>query len=138
VTTSRLDSILSSSDLFDFVNLDIQDADSQAIEDLGNRIKSVNWVFIQVSKRRIYAGSTPDKNLDSQSSELGFKRFFTVWERRADWRDLLFAKPSTYTFSKRQLLCIQPSRLLRFGRGYISNWAFPTLLKSEPLVRSFL
>ncbi len=138
VTTSRLDSALSPSDTFDFVVLDIQGAESQAIKGLGQRINTVNWIFTEVSKRKLYAGATLYKDLDSQLSGLGFKRVFTAWDRRAGWGDALYARTSTYTVSNRQFLLIQLSRLLRFGRGCIPNWAFPSLVKLKKLLRSFL
>ena len=138
VTTSRLDSILSPSDIFDFVVLDIQGAESQAIEGLGKRINSVNWIFTEVSKRKLYAGATLYKNLDFQLSELGFKRVFTAWDRRAGWGDALYARSSTYKVSKRQVMLIQLSRQLRIIRSYIPNWAFPILVKTKKLLRSFL
>jgi FkbM family methyltransferase len=138
ITTSRLDSTLSPNDIFDFVVFDIQGAESQAIEGLGQRINEVNWIFTEVSKRELYAGATLYKDLDSQLSRLGFKRVFTAWDRRAGWGDALYSRSSTYTVSKRQLLLIHLSRLLRFGRSYIPNWAFPFLVKLKKLFRSFL
>jgi FkbM family methyltransferase len=138
VTTSRLDSILSTSDTFDFVILDIQGAESQAIEGLGKRIDSVNWIFTEVSKRELYAGATLYKELDSQLSKLGFRRVFTAWDRRAGWGDALYARSSTYKVSLRQFMLIQLSRLLRFGRSYIPNAAFPALVKIKRLMMGSL
>ena len=138
VTTSRLDSILSSSDIFDFVVLDIQGAESQAIEGLGNRIDSVNWIFTEISKRELYTGATLYKDLDVQLSELGFRRVFTAWDRRAGWGDALYTRTSTYKVTSRQLLLIQLSRLLRFGRSWIPNSAFPALVRLKKLFRGFL
>lgn len=138
VTTSRLDSILSSSDIFDFVVLDIQGAESQAIEGLGNRIDSVNWIFTEISKRELYTGATLYKDLDVQLSELGFRRVFTAWDRRAGWGDALYTRTSTYKVTSRQLLLIQLSRLLRVGRSWIPNSAFPALVRLKKLFRGFL
>jgi FkbM family methyltransferase len=138
VTTSRLDSILSSSDAFDFVVLDIQGAESQAIEGLGKRIDSVKWIFTEISKKELYAGATLYKDLDTQLSNLGFRRVFTAWDRRAGWGDALYARSSTYKVSVQQILLIQLSRLLRFGRSYIPNGAFPALVKIKQLMRVFL
>ena len=138
VTTSRLDSTLSTSDIFDFVVLDIQGAESQAIEGLGKRIDSVKWIFTEVSKRELYAGATLFKDLDSQLSNLGFRRVFTAWDRRAGWGDALYARSSTYKVTLRQTLLIQFSRLLRFGRSYVPNAAFPVLVKLKKLMRGSL
>ncbi len=137
VTTSRLDSTLSKSDLFDFVVLDIQGAESQAIQGLGHRINSVNWIFTEVSKKKLYAGATQYKVLDTQLSELGFRRVFTAWDRRAGWGDALYARSSTYKVSKQQKVLIQFSRLMRFGRSLIPNWAFPSLVKLKKLMKGF-
>ena len=138
VNTSRLDSILSPNDVFDFVVLDIQGAESQAIEGLGQRINSVKWIFTEVSKRKLYTGGTLYRDLDSQLRELGFKRVFTAWDRRAGWGDALYARSSTYAVSMRQLLLIQLSKLLRLTRSYIPEWAFPVLVKLKKLSKGFL
>jgi FkbM family methyltransferase len=138
VTTSRLDTILSNSDVFDFVVLDIQGAESQAIKGLGKRIDSVKWIFTEISKKELYAGATLYKDLDTQLSNLGFRRVFTAWDRRAGWGDALYARSSTYKVSLRQILLIQLSRILRFGRSYIPNGAFPALVKIKQLMRVFL
>lgn len=138
VTTSRLDSILSESDVFDFVVLDIQGAESQAIEGLGARINSVNWIFTEISKRKLYTGATLHKDLDTQLKDLGFERVFTAWDRRAGWGDALYARSSTYSVTIRQLLLSQLSRFLRFTRSYIPEWAFPTLVKIKKLIKGSL
>jgi FkbM family methyltransferase len=138
VTTSRLDSTLSSSDIFDFVVLDIQGAESQAIEGLGKRIDSVKWIFTEVSRRELYAGATLYKDLDSQLSKLGFRRVFTAWDRRAGWGDAFYARSSTYKVTLQQILLIQLSILLRFSRSYIPSAAFPVLVKIKQLIRGFL
>jgi FkbM family methyltransferase len=138
VTTSRLESILSPYDVFDFVVLDIQGAESQAIEGLGKHINTVNWIFTEVSKRELYSGATLHKDLDAQLSELGFKRVFTAWDRRAGWGDALYARSATYNVSNRQSLMISISTLSRIVRSWIPNWAFPLLVKIKKAIKKFL
>lgn len=136
VTTMRLDTLLSDRDVFDFVVLDIQGAESQAIEGLGQRIKNVNWVYTEVSKSELYAGATTFANLERQLNDLGFTRVFTAWDRRAGWGDALYARNTVYQISKKQLVLVQISKIRRFCRSYIPNWAFPTLVRIKKFVNS--
>ena len=135
VTTTRLDSILTWSDQFDFVVLDIQGAESQAIAGLGARINSVNWIFTEVSKRELYEGATQFSDLETQLKQLGFKRVFTAWDRRAGWGDALYARSSNYKVNSKQIFLIQVSKILRYGRSYIPNRAFPFLVKLKSFLR---
>ena len=137
VVTSRLDTLLADDDFFDFVVLDIQGAESQAIAGLGNRIESVNWIYTEVSETELYAGATTFTDLEKQMKELGFDRVFTAWDRRVGWGDALYARSSLYKVSRKQQFLIQFSRVRRFLRSYIPNWAFPLLVKVKKCTRWF-
>ena len=138
VTTARLDSILALDDIFNFVVLDIQGAESQAIAGLGNRMKSVNWVFTEVSKTELYKGATVFRDLEVQMNLLGFTRVFTAWDRRAGWGDALYARTSNYKVSIKQRFLIHISSALRFLRSLLPQWAFPALVKTKKLAKEFL
>lgn len=135
VTTVRLDSILTEDDIFDFVVLDIQGAESQAIAGLGHWINSVNWIYTEVSKKELYKGATVFRDLETQMKFLGFSRVFTAWDRRAGWGDALYARTSVYKVSTKQRLLILVSRALRFLRSALPEWAFPVLVKLKKRVK---
>lgn len=136
VTTSRLDSILSKDDSFELVVLDIQGAESKAITGLGDLINQVNWIYTEVSRKELYKGSTLFNELNSQLDELGFKRVFTAWDRKAGWGDALYARASIYKVSPIQKIQIEIRRFGRYLRSYIPNSAFPALVKLKRLMRN--
>ncbi len=138
VTTIRLDSILTDDDVFDFVVLDIQGAESQAITGLGQRINSVNWIYTEVSKKELYKGATVFRDMENQMKFLGFSRVFTAWDRRAGWGDALYARTSVYKVSTKQRVMIIVSRTLRFLRSELPQWAFPTLVKMKKILKDLL
>jgi FkbM family methyltransferase len=138
VITSRLDTLLDDNDIFDFVVLDIQGAESQAIVGLGSRIESVNWIYTEVSKTELYTGATTFTHLEKQMKELGFDRVFTAWDRRVGWGDALYARSSLYRVSRKQHFLIQFSWVRRFLRSYIPNQAFPLLVRLKKIYRRVL
>jgi FkbM family methyltransferase len=50
VKTARLDSLLTHEDLFDFVNIDIQGAELQALVGMGDLLVQCKWLYLEVSK----------------------------------------------------------------------------------------
>ena len=99
VTTQRLDSLLKTDDKFDFVNLDIQGTELQALIGLGSRIDDVHWIYTECNSVEVYKGCTLVKDLDEFLYPLGFRRTATKWVRGAGWGDCLYvrnSKKSTY------------------------------------------
>lgn len=135
VTTTRLDSILSDDDRFEFLVLDIQGAESKAIKGLGNLIDQVNWIYTEVSKRELYKDSTLFAEIESQLNSLGFKRVFTAWDRKAGWGDALYARKSVYSVTIIQRFRIINRRFGRYVRSFIPNSAFPFLVKIKSIIR---
>lgn len=137
VRTSRLDSLLKKDDIFDFVVLDIQGAEGKALVGLGHRIKSVNWIFTEVSKRELYTGAMQFRELDSFLTDLGFKRVFTAWDRRAGWGDALYARDSIYEVSSIQRIEIYLSKARRVVRSYTPNSVFPFLVNCKKFFKKY-
>lgn len=135
VITSRLDQVLSSKDVFDFLVLDIQGAESQAITGLGERIREVNWIFSEVSKRELYEGCTTIHDLEKQLSAIGFKRVFIEWDKEAGWGDALFARPEVYKLSSIQKLNKQYRLVARFIRARIPEFLFPLLVRCKSMIK---
>jgi len=93
VTTIRLDELIPSSEDFDFVTLDIQGAELEALKGLGERLAGVRWVFTEVNSRMMYEGIPLVEELDRYLQQFGLKRVVTVWNK-AGWGDALYAKES--------------------------------------------
>lgn len=99
VNSRRLDSLLKITDKFDFINLDIQGAELQALIGLGSRINEVRWIYTECNSEEVYKGCTLIHDLDHFLELHGFKRVATKWARGAGWGDCLYVKSSSDTFS---------------------------------------
>lgn len=91
VVTSRLDSILPLDRPFDFLNLDIQGAEYQAIVGLGHFIENVRWIYVEVNNDEVYEGIKLVSEVDSLLRQSGFSRVLTVWTH-ANWGDALYVR----------------------------------------------
>lgn len=135
VLTTRLDEVLSPSDIFDFLVLDIQGAEYEAIEGLGSRIKDVKWVYTEVSKNKLYKDAYLFKDIERLMQSLGFKRVFIAWDRRAGWGDALYVRKSIHKINLNQRMLIRANALLLLCRSYIPQKAFPVLVKIKRTIR---
>ena len=129
VRTSRLDEVLNAQDVFDFVVLDIQGAELQAIQGLGERIAQVKWIFTEISKKELYKGATQFRDLEEFLKSKGYRRGFTAWDRKAGWGDALYAREEIYHISIKQGALIKLSSVRRYLRTYIPQFLFPHLVR---------
>ena len=93
VTTVRLDEVLPAEARFDFVTLDIQGAELEALTGMGNLITQVRWIFTEVNRREMYSGIPLVAELDEFLSQQGFRRVVTLWNP-AGWGDALYVRPT--------------------------------------------
>jgi len=138
VMTVRLDELLDATIGFDMVILDIQGAESQAIDGLGERIKEVKWIFTEISRNELYEGSTLVDDFDRQLAHLGFKRVFTVWDRKAGWGDALYARETIYQVSGLQRIRSTLKRFSRCVRSYIPQKLFPVMVRVKSLLKGLI
>lgn len=87
----RLDSLIPTSRSFDFVNLDIQGAELEALRGLGARLQQVRWVYSEVNRRPLYRDIPMIEELDEFLAHQGFARIAVVWTQ-ANWGDALYVK----------------------------------------------
>jgi FkbM family methyltransferase len=97
VTTSRLDQIISPEDKIDFINLDIQGAELQALLGLGKLIDTVTEIYTEVNKGEVYKECAQVWEIDDYLNSIGFKRTATRWAKGADWGDALYSRNFSYT-----------------------------------------
>jgi FkbM family methyltransferase len=131
IRTSRLDSVLPSDAQFNFLVLDIQGAELRAIEGLGSYLNGVNWIFTEVSKEELFVGSSLIDEFDSRLGELGFRRVFTEWDRKAGWGDALYARKEMYKTTHAQKILKNLSWIRRQVRSYIPQWIFPIVVGAK-------
>jgi FkbM family methyltransferase len=96
VITSRLDQIISSEDKIDFVNLDIQGAELQALLGLGKLLDTVTEIYTEVNKGEVYKECAKVWEIDSYLHDVGFRRIATRWAKGADWGDALYTRNFNY------------------------------------------
>jgi FkbM family methyltransferase len=92
VESKRLDSLISLSEMPNFINIDIQGVEMQAIEGLGNLIEKLDYIFVEVNRREVYVDCTKVWELDNYLKYRGFKRVITRWYLKQGWGDALYIR----------------------------------------------
>ena len=88
--TSKLASVLPKGSKFDFVNLDIQGAELQALKGLGHFITGVKWIYTEVNKISLYRDIPLVQEMDEYLATQGFTRYMTRWVPFKGWGDALY------------------------------------------------
>lgn len=91
LTTSRLDDILPKDIKYNFLNLDIQGAEFEAIEGLGSLLAQFDYIYTEVNRAQLYKGIKEIKAIDEYLQGNSFRRVATVWTD-ADWGDALYIR----------------------------------------------
>jgi FkbM family methyltransferase len=105
VNTRRIDSLFDAEERFDFVNLDIQGAELEALIGMGNLLDSVNWVYSEVNWSELYKGCALIEEIDQFLMNKGFVRAATYREPFVGWGDALYMRTELYEqLSKKKIL----------------------------------
>lgn len=130
--TITLDDLLPADCFFDFINLDIQGAELNAIKGLGSRLNNVNWIYTEVNKKRLYKDIYLVADIDKYLSLYGFKRIATYWIPGVGWGDALYIKKDKVRYSILQRIVI----LYReFKFNYFSDFRVQNLIR---LIKRFI
>ena len=92
VTTSTLDDIVGEKE-FDYISLDIQGAELEALKGFSTGIRNVKWIYTEVNRMSLYEGCCLVDQLDLFLSKEGFERVATRWTRH-QWGDALYISRS--------------------------------------------
>jgi FkbM family methyltransferase len=92
VRTIRLDDAVLYDLSIDFLVLDIQGAELQALRGAPKLLQSIKWIYTEVSKIELYSGCCLVGELDTFLNSFGFVRVQTRWVRRKGWGDALYIK----------------------------------------------
>lgn len=87
VKTKRLDELIEKNLTIDFVNLDIQGAELQALIGLGEKLTSVKFIYSEVNRKNVYEDCAKISDLDNYLKSYGFQRVATRWVPKAGWGD---------------------------------------------------
>jgi FkbM family methyltransferase len=102
VQTKRLDDIFQSSKLANFINLDIQGVELNALKSLGELILEVDYIYMEVNWREVYKGCSRVWEIDKFLEHFGFFRATTRWYLRPGWGDALYLKKEIKSQSVKQ------------------------------------
>jgi FkbM family methyltransferase len=89
VTTQILEDIIPSDSIADYLCLDIQGAELEALRGFGARVKELKWIYSEVNKDELYEGCCLVSELDDYLSSFGFIRSATRWTEFG-WGDALY------------------------------------------------
>jgi FkbM family methyltransferase len=92
VRTSRLETILESGNIPEFLNLDIQGVELPALESLGDLIKSVRFIYTEVNRIEVYEGCSLIGEIDEFLNTHGFKKLTSRWHYLEGWGDALYGR----------------------------------------------
>jgi FkbM family methyltransferase len=95
INTKRLDDILPEDSSFDFVNVDLQGVELEALIGLGQHKHHVKWIYTEVNRREVYRNCTKVNDLDAYLQSFGFKRVATRWCFGKGWGDALYVHKDT-------------------------------------------
>ena len=91
VLTKRLDSLDIDFHQIDFLNLDIQGAELQALKGMGEKMLEISYVYSEVNRENVYKGCALISEIDEFLIEKGFMRIDTIWTNNG-WGDALWVK----------------------------------------------
>jgi FkbM family methyltransferase len=116
VTTQRLEELLRDFECPNFINLDLQGVELQALEGLGEMIEKFNFIFVEVNRKEVYIGCTLVSELDLFLSNLGFRRVASRWFLREGWGDAFYIRESY----------IRKRKFISIFKFHLNNFAFYT------------
>lgn len=98
VKTSTLENVLDSEGDFDFINLDIQGAELEALIGMGSKIDAISWIYTEINKKTLYENGPLLPEIKEFLSGKGFKLLAKRWTPLAGWGDAVFVKQESFTY----------------------------------------
>lgn len=90
VRISRIDVLFLEKELPNFVNIDIQGAELQALKSFGSRLNEVDVIYLEVNNKEVYDGCAQVTEVDSYLAGYEFKRATTYWIIKKGWGDAIY------------------------------------------------
>ena len=90
-TMHRIDSLELDLNDVDFLNIDLQGFEYEALKGMGDLLKKFKWAYLEINRAQVYQGCTQVDSLDLFMLANGFRRVETArWI--GDWTDALYIK----------------------------------------------
>lgn len=77
---------------YDFLNVDLQGFDLEAIKGMGQFLEGFKWAYVEVNKSDVYEGCAQLPEVEAYLKEFGFKLVETKFLPGCTWGDALFIK----------------------------------------------
>jgi len=135
VRTTTLDNLFKDQAVADFINLDIQGAELEALKGFSKGIRNLKWIYTEVSSREIYRGSPLVDEIDSYLMRQNFIRVQTRWWRRDGWGDALYLRSDVLKEEKSNHLFLKS---IYQAKWCVNNLAMTLIRSIVKPVRFFL
>lgn len=89
-TMHRIDSLELDLTGVDFLNIDLQGFEMQALIGMGTLLKQFKWAYLEVNKSQVYEGCAQIEAMDDFMGKNFFRRVETKWV--GNWGDALYIK----------------------------------------------
>lgn len=76
----------------DFLNIDLQGYELQALKGMGKILEYFKYAYLEVNKEELYKGCALIGEIDAYMKSFGFKRVETKWAGNTGWGDALYIK----------------------------------------------
>lgn len=106
VITRTISEILTDESRFDFVNLDIQGVELQALKGMGQFLNQTKWIYTEVNKKEVYEGCSKISEMDAFLNTVGFKRVATRWVKRQGWGDALYIRTGEIIPARNRMIAL--------------------------------
>jgi len=115
VTTKRLDELIPEDFSGDFLNLDVQGAELEALKGLGSEIRKFKWIYSEINKEEVYKGCATVGEMDEYLLSKGYRRAVSRWILGAGWGDALYMRLDLKKQSLLQSIVQQSNNGLFYG-----------------------
>lgn len=93
VKTQLLSDIISKYDIkFNFINLDIQGTELNALKGMKDYLVNIDYIYSEVNSAYVYENCNLINELDDFLANYGFKRVETEWVNGCNWGDAFYIK----------------------------------------------
>ncbi len=92
VLTTTIDHLGGEAFAPDYIAIDIQGAELDALHGARQTLQSVRWVYAEINTEEVYVGCAQLDDMDAFLGGLGFERVATLMAGDAGWGDALFVR----------------------------------------------
>lgn len=94
MVTRRIDCLLHPDVIkqYDFLNVDLQGFDLQAIKGMGKFLEGFKWAYVEINTTKVYEGCALQSEVEEYMAGFGFKLVETKFLRGCTWGDGCFIK----------------------------------------------